>query len=157
LAAGEATPESGPEHAEATRVLRELGWLADVPVDLDALVAKTQDAFVAIQNPHELHTFLELLWERRPKVVVEIGTASGGHFYSLCQVADPTATMISIDFTGGDFGRSPSNVECKFYATFGGPRQRMEFIRQSSLRQDTLAKLTEILGGRQIDLLYLDG
>jgi cephalosporin hydroxylase len=157
LAAGEATPGSGPEHEQVTTVLRELGWLADAPVDLDAVVAKTQDVFPAVQNPNELRSFLELLAERRPKVVVEIGTASGGHLYSLCQVADPSALLVSIDFPGGDYGRSPSNTDCKLYATFGSPRQRLEFIRQSSMRQDTLTNLKKMLGDREVDLLYLDG
>jgi predicted O-methyltransferase YrrM len=72
-------------------------------------------------------------------------------------MADPAATLISIDFTGGDFGISPSNADCKLYATFGYPEQRLELIRQSSMRQDTLTMLKEMLGGREIDLLYLDG
>jgi predicted O-methyltransferase YrrM len=157
LATGAATPDSGPEHEKVTTVLRELGWLEDVPVDLDAVVAKSQEVFLAIQNPVELREFLELLYERRPKVVVEIGTASGGHFYCLSQVADPSALMISIDFVGGNFGRSTTNVETKLYATFGPPGQRFEFIRQSSAFHSTLTMLKEILGGQEIDLLYLDG
>ena len=157
LATGEATADSGPEHEQVTKALRELGWLADAPIDIDALVAKSQEVFMAIQNPSELRTFLELLAERRPKVVVEIGTASGGHFYCLSQVADPSAVMVSIDFPGGDYGFSPTNNECKLYATFGPPGQRFEFIRQSSLFHTTLPLLKEKLDGREIDLLYLDG
>jgi cephalosporin hydroxylase len=120
-------------------------------------VAKSQEVFIAIQNPNELWSFLELLSERRSKAIVEIGTASGGHFYCLSQVTDPSAVMISIDFPGGDYGFSPTNNECKLYATFGPPGQRFEFIRQSSLFHSTLTILKEKLGGREIDLLYLDG
>jgi predicted O-methyltransferase YrrM len=157
LATGEATPDSGPEHEQVTKALRKLGWLEDAPIDLDALVAKSQEVFMAIQNPNELRSFLEILIERRPKVIVEIGTASGGHFYCLCQVADPSALLVGIDFPGGEYGPSPTSADCKLYATFGPPGQRHEFIRQSSLRQHTLTTLKGMLGGREIDLLYLDG
>jgi len=157
LAADEAKPDSGPEHEQVTAVLRELGWLADEPIDVDALVLKTQEVFMAIQNPNELCSFLEILVERRPKVIVEIGTAAGGHFYCLCQAADPSAMLVSIDFPGGEYGPAPSKTDCNLYATFGFPGQRLEFIRQSSLRQYTLRTLEGILGDREIDLLYLDG
>jgi predicted O-methyltransferase YrrM len=157
LAAGEATPDSGPEHEQVTKALRELGWLQDLPLDLDALVAKSQKIFLAVQNPVELRSFLELLYERRPKVIVEIGTASGGHLYCLSQVADPSGMLVSVDFPGGNYGRSQTNIECKLYSTFGPPGQRIEFIRQSSLLRGTLTMLKETLGGREIELLYLDG
>ncbi len=157
LVAGEATSDSGPEHGLVTATLRELGWLRDAPIDLDALVAKSQDAFLAVQNPIELRSFLEIVSARRPKVVIEIGTASGGHFYCLSQVADPSALLVSIDFVGGNYGRSQTNTECKLYGTFGPPGQRFEFIRQSSLYRSTLMSLQEKLGDRKIDLLYLDG
>lgn len=157
LQTGEATPDTSPEHQKVTSVLRDLGWLQDLPVDIDAVVLKSQQVFMAVQNPNELRDFLTLLVERRPKAVVEIGTASGGHFYCLSQVADPSALMVSIDFTGGDYGRSQTNIECKLYATFGPPGQRFEFIRQSSHFLGTLETLKGLLGGQEIELLYLDG
>jgi predicted O-methyltransferase YrrM len=156
LATGEATPDSGPEHEQVMTVLRKLGWLQDVPIDLDAVVTKSQEVFIAIQNPNELRSFLELLSERRPKVIVEIGTGHGGHLYCLSQVADPSALLIGIDLPGSTY-HSPVESDCKLFATFGPPGQRFEFIRQSSLLHETLATLKEMLGGREIDLLYLDG
>jgi predicted O-methyltransferase YrrM len=134
-----------------------MGWLADEPVDLDALVVKTQEVYPAVQNPRELRPFLELVRERKPRTVVEIGTAAGGTFYCLSQVADPTALMISIDFLGGNYGGGQTNVECKLFATFGPPGQRFEFLRERSFLHSTLNHLRKVLDGREIDLLFIDG
>jgi predicted O-methyltransferase YrrM len=157
LITGEATPETSPEHARLADALREMGWLADVPLDLDALVAKTQEVYPAVQNPKELRRFLEVARERKPKTVVEIGTAAGGTFYCLSQVADPSALLVSIDFLGGAYGGGQTNVECKLFATFGPPGQRFEFVRDRSFLKSTLAGLRKILDGREIDLLFIDG
>jgi predicted O-methyltransferase YrrM len=157
LITGEATPESGPEHAQVAGVLREMGWLQDGPVDLDGLVAKAQDIYPAVQNPRELREFLTVALDRRPKVIVEIGTAAGGTFYCLSQVADPGALLVSIDFFGGAYGGGQTNIECKFFSTFGPPTQKFEFIRERSFLQSTLRDLKKILDGREIDLLFIDG
>jgi predicted O-methyltransferase YrrM len=157
LIQGEASPDGGPEREQATTVLRDLGWLRDEPADLDSLVAKAQDVFPAVQNPNELRAFLEAAAERRPKTVVEIGTAAGGTFYCLSQIADPSALLVSIDFLGGNYGGGQTNLECKLFATFGPPTQKFEFIRQRSFHHSTRENLRNLLGGREIDLLFIDG
>ncbi len=156
LIAGDATPESSPEHRRLTEALRAIGWLEDAAVDLDALIVKAQDVYPAVQNPRELHDFLEVALARRPRTVVEIGTASGGTLYCLSQIADPSALLISIDFFGGAYGGGQTNVECRFFSTFGPRTQRFEFIRSRSFLQSTLASLRKILDGREIDLLFID-
>lgn len=157
LMKGEATPDSSPEHERLTGALRDLGWLQEGPVDLDALVVKAQDIFPAVQNPNELRAFLEAAQERRPKTIVEIGTAAGGTFYCLSQIADPSALLVSIDFPGGLYGGGQTNVECKLFATFGAPTQTFEFIRDRSFHLSTFKNLRKILDGREIDLLFIDG
>jgi predicted O-methyltransferase YrrM len=157
LIQGEATPETGPEHAGIARALRELGWLAGAPVDLDDLVAKAQHIYPAVQNPRELREFLQVVRERRPKVVVEIGTAAGGTFYCLSQLADPEALLVSIDYPGGPYGGGQSNIECKLFSTFGPATQRFEFIRDRSFHWHTLENLKKVLDGREVDLLFIDG
>jgi predicted O-methyltransferase YrrM len=157
LMKGEAAPDSSPEQEGLTQALRDLGWLRDDPVDLEALVAKAQDIFPAVQNPVELRTFLEVVQERRPTTIVEIGTAAGGTFYCLSQLADPSAMLVSIDFPGGLYGGGQTNLECKLFATFGPPGQKFEFIRDRSFHLTTLKNLRKTLGGREIDLLFIDG
>ena len=45
-----------------------------------------------------------LLCQRKPKAVVEIGTKFGGTLAMWCAVADPEATIVSIDLPGGIHG-----------------------------------------------------
>jgi predicted O-methyltransferase YrrM len=157
LIAGEATPDAGDGHRQVAAALSDLGWCEDVPVDLDALILKAQDNFSAVQNPNELRAFLELVRERRPRTLLEIGTATGGTFYCLSQLADPSALLISMDFLGGNYGGGQTNVECKLFESFGPATQKFEFIRERSFLQSSLAKLRQILDGRALDLLFIDG
>lgn len=157
LIAGEATADTSPEHRKVSAVLADLGWCDDLPVDLDALIVKAQDCFSAVQNPNELRGFLELVRERRPKTVLEIGTATGGTFYCISQLADPSALLISMDFLGGNYGGGQTNAECKLFASFGPATQKFEFIRERSFHYSSLATLRKLLEGREIDLLFIDG
>src|SRR5579863_8288715 len=52
----------------------------------------------------ELAQMLAIVKERRPRTVVEIGTANSGTLYLLCYAADPEATIVSLDLPAGKFG-----------------------------------------------------
>jgi predicted O-methyltransferase YrrM len=93
----------------------------------------------------------------RPKVVVEIGTARGGTFYTLCQVADPEALLISIDLPGAPNCGGQTEMERRVFRTFAGPRQQVAFIPENSQFHTTREKLRDALGGKPIDLLFIDG
>src|SRR5581483_5159299 len=56
------------------------------------------------QNWSEIEPLLNTLYQRQPKVVVEIGTKFGGTLAMWCAVAHPEATIISIDLPGGIHG-----------------------------------------------------
>ncbi|MFD1905695.1 hypothetical protein ACFSQ7_19360 [Paenibacillus rhizoplanae] len=103
--------------------------------------------FPAIQNPYELREFLELVQKRKPKTVVEIGTAGGGVFYSLCQLADANARLISIDYPGGPYGGGQDEYEVQLYSGFGAPGQQLSFIRDRSFHHSTKQDLIRLLGG----------
>ncbi|MFD2411315.1 CmcI family methyltransferase [Paenibacillus rhizoplanae] len=120
-------------------------------------VPERMPLFPAIQNPYELREFLELVQKRKPKTVVEIGTAGGGVFYSLCQLADANARLISIDYPGGPYGGGQDEYEVQLYSGFGAPGQQLSFIRDRSFHHSTKQDLIRLLGDRQIDLLFIDG
>ena len=67
-----------------------------------------------LQIREEIDQLLRIISILRPKTLVEIGTCNGGTLFLFCQVADPTATIVSIDLPGGPFrggirlGRYPS-------------------------------------------------
>ena len=155
LMAGRTT---GPQHEPVIEKIRQLGWCDDdQPVDLDELVKRTQDYFLAIQNDDELLRFLERVRDLRPRVVVEIGTARGGMLFCFSQLAARDAVLVSIDLPGAPNCGGQTEVERQVFATFGPLTQRFHFIPDDSHLAASRARLVEILAGRQVDLLFIDG
>jgi predicted O-methyltransferase YrrM len=142
-------------HPSLVEDLVSRGWCDDAEVDLDSLVDRTKE-FVAIQNRYELRQFLELVNASKPRTLLEIGTARGGTLYSLSQVADPSATLISIDLPGAGNG-AQTERERELFATFGPATQAFHFISGDSHDAGTLQEVERILSGRGLDLLFIDG
>jgi predicted O-methyltransferase YrrM len=111
----------------------------------------------AYQKETELAPLIDLVRRDRPKVVVEIGTAAGGTFYAWCRVAAHDAILVSIDLPGGDFGGGYTVEDVVRFRTYGRRRQSLHFLREDSHEESTRAQLQEILGGRPIDFLMIDG
>lgn len=150
------TPSS--RHAPVVQRIEQLGWCDDdLPVDLDELVKRTQDYFLAIQNAWELRAFLEIVQQMRPRTVVEIGTARGGMLYCFSQLAAPDATLVSIDLPGAPNCGGQTEAEREVFATFGPPTQNFHFIPEDSQLYTSFEKLVTILDGRKVDLLFIDG
>jgi cephalosporin hydroxylase len=87
--------------------------------------------------------------------VVEIGTDRGGTLYTWCQLAEPDATIVSIDLPGGSFGRGVSDRTA--LAKYARPGQTLRFLAGDSHDPAMRDQLGEALGGRKIDLLMIDG
>jgi hypothetical protein len=148
----------GPEHEALISNIRQLGWCDDhLPVDLDELVQRTQDCFLAIQNDYELRAFLERVRDLQPRVVVEIGTARGGMLYCFSQLAARDATLVSIDLPGAPNCGGQTATEREVFATFGPTTQSFHFIPDDSHLPSSKQRLEDILAGRKIDLLFIDG
>jgi cephalosporin hydroxylase len=111
----------------------------------------------ALQKLRELAPLIALLRRRAPRVVVEIGTARGGTFYAWCQVAAPTALLVSIDLPDGPFGGERAATDSSALRRYGQPGQQLQFIRGDSHDLATRTRLLEILGGKEIDFLMIDG
>ena len=145
-----------PRHEPLARQVEKLGWATTDPIDLDALVEQVMDTFIAIQNRIEVRQFFELVEARRPRVVVEIGTARGGMLYGMSQLAAPDAVLVSIDLPGAPNCGGQTAVERELFATFGPSSQEFHFIPHNSLYWTTREKLRAALGERKIDLLFID-
>jgi hypothetical protein len=63
---------------DLAETLAARGWCEAAAPQLDQLLEKAFTVFPAIQNPRELRIFLKEVAARRPRTVVEIGTAAGG-------------------------------------------------------------------------------
>ena len=111
----------------------------------------------AMQKPSEITAFYELVAPMKLKTVVEIGTASGGVFWGLCQLAASDAKVVSIDLPGGPFGGGYTAEEERKFHLFGKKGQQLFFLKMDSHRKETLSKLREIIGRAKIDLLVIDG
>ncbi len=109
------------------------------------------------QHWEEIEPLLKLLNERKPKVVVEIGTKFGGTLAMWCAVAHPEATIISIDLPGGVHGGGYAYWRTWVYRRFAQPGQKLFLLRADSHQQSTLEKMKSLLPGGKIDFLFTDG
>lgn len=111
----------------------------------------------ALQKIGELSALISLLKRRRLKVLVEIGTAHGGTLYTWCRIANTTALIICIDMPHGPFGGGFTLKEMGKFKTYARKKQRVKFLRKDSRILSTKKALIKLLGGQQIDFLFIDG
>ena len=133
-------------------------WLArsrkGVPALVDLVCA--EHFLSAVQVPTELAALGEILAALRPESALEIGTARGGTLIFLCRLADPRATIISVDLPGGEEAgyRRFQHSLCKSFAQRG---QRVHLLLGDSHSSDTLGKIKAALKGQTLSYLFIDG
>lgn len=110
-----------------------------------------------MQAKVEIAALCQTVRELNPSVVVEIGTCFGGTLYLWGQMANPAATIVSMDLPGGKYGGGYAVAREKFYKLFAQKNQTMKLLRGNSHEEAMKAKLIEALGGREIDFLFIDG
>ena len=109
------------------------------------------------QIPEEIPQLLQILEERKPKTILEIGTANGGTLFLFSRIASDDATLISIDLPRGRFGEGYPIWKIPLYKSFARKNQKIHLIREDSHDQETLEKVKNILNGKKIDFLFIDG
>ncbi len=109
------------------------------------------------QYPEELVQLAKEIEIRRPRTVVEIGTASGGTLFLACCLATDDALLVSLDLPDGEFGGGFPNWKGPLYKEFARGHQTVEIIRGNSHSQEVEAQLQNVIGNRKIDYLFLDG
>ncbi len=110
-----------------------------------------------LQIKEELIDFLKLVKGYNPKIVLEIGSSMGGTFFLLSRVADGEGTLISIDLPCGYWGGGYPDWKIPLFRLFASKKQNVYLMKNNSHEPDTLKALKEILNGRKIDLLFIDG
>lgn len=118
-------------------------------------VARGAVVYGAIQKERELTEALN--YARDKKVIVEIGSAAGGTVWAWCQVAADDATIISIDLPDGIGGGHLSDLAQQRAEAFKKGNQTVHMIRGDSHNERTKQRLLQILDGRKIDFLFIDG
>ncbi len=109
------------------------------------------------QVKSEIVKLCGLVAKHRPRVILEIGTANGGSLFLFTKLAAKDAIIISIDLPAGKFGGGYPLYRAEFYKTFCSTGQQMHLLRANSHDKITLEKVKEILAGRKIDFLFIDG
>lgn len=131
------------------------------PADVEASVAFVTDRFGGairpIQNRWEITELARRVAARKPRTVLEIGTARGGTLFLLCQGAADDATIISLDLpfarNGGGFPRWKE----KTYRRFARPGQTLVLLRGDSHAPESRDRVVAALGGRPLDFIMIDG
>lgn len=116
--------------------------------DLDAYIRLAHASwFSPIQIHREIRGLLDLFAGGKPKDVLEIGTSKGGSLYLFTKVADPWATLVTVDL---------KIMNKKLLQSFTRKQQRIELIEANSTVHGTIDRIREIFP-QGVDLLFLDG
>jgi predicted O-methyltransferase YrrM len=105
----------------------------------------------------EIIELATLVHQRKPRVVVEIGTANGGTLCIWCALAEPQAVIVSIDLPGGVHGGGYPRWKSLIYRRFAQPNQSLHLLRVDSHLPATQDQLKSILPPQGIDFLFIDG
>jgi predicted O-methyltransferase YrrM len=144
----------------ASRALKVAAGPARTPEDFVNLTATFKSCGISIrpwQLRPEIQALLATVRLHPPHVVVEIGTATGGTLFLLTRVAADDALLVSIDLPGAMFGGGYARWRSPLYRSFARANQRIELLRANSHHQSTVERLRQVLAGKPIDLLFIDG
>lgn len=106
------------------------------------------------QVPSELHRLAEIIGELCPERALEIGTCRGGTLCLLSRLASSSASIVSVDLPGGEFGGGYARIRSPLYQSFGKYFQRIRLIRGSSHSQEIL---DEVSKEKPLDYIFIDG
>jgi predicted O-methyltransferase YrrM len=144
----------------AGRALRKLAAATGSMTELVDLAFRFEDGGITIspmQIRSEIAAFLNFLEARRPERVLEIGTARGGTFFLLSRAAAEDAQLITIDLPNGPFRPDSHPGRPALVRSLGRAGQKIHVLRGDSQRVATLQRVKELLGGKMLDLLFIDG
>ena len=144
----------------AARRLHELAADASTVDELLDLVFDFDVAGITVRPGQVRWEFTQLLnhvQELRPRRVLEIGTANGGSLLPITRLAAPDAHIISVDLHHGEFGGGYPAWRIPLYKAFARSSQRLDLIRGDSHDHQTFERVRSLLGGAQLDLLFIDG
>lgn len=123
----------------------------------DFLFSDDAKAIEAWQIPEEFRALARLVERRRPRTVLEIGTADGGTLFAHARLADEQALIVSLDLPYGPFGGGYPSWRIPLYQSFARPAQKLVLLRTDSHAPSTAATLETLFAGRQIDYAFIDG
>jgi len=153
----------------ASAVLIRIGFqrlkknIQSLPINLfaleveDFLFSKKAELITPWQFREELSQLLKFFSWKKPKYVLEIGTANGGTLFAHCRLAPEDAVIISIDLPSGKFGGGYPAWKLPIYKSFAKSEQNLFLLRADSHNAATFEEVKKILNGNKLDYLFIDG
>ena len=111
------------------------------------------------QKEKEILEFSKLIYNTKPKKILEIGTAHGGTFFLFSRICSKNSTIFSIDLpimrnAGGMTFPPPPKI---FLKAFKLDNQEMVIIRRDSQSSSTINQVKKKLKEEKLDVLFIDG
>ncbi len=103
-----------------------------------------------IQLKEEILELIKIVKKKNPDTFLEIGIAEGGTLLFFSRFAAQNATIIGIDFPG-------AAEKIQLYRSFAKPEQKFHLIFADSHNAGTLKNVKNILKGRCVDFIFIDG
>jgi len=113
--------------------------------------------FNTSQIKEEIIALAKAIQKNPPKIILEIGTATGGTLFMFARTATIDAKIISIDLPLGRYGAGYFKYRIPLLRAFATAQQKIHLIRRDSHQTETIKMLEELLQGRKIDFLFIDG
>jgi predicted O-methyltransferase YrrM len=110
-----------------------------------------------LQVREEIEELVTELAPRKPRTVMEIGTARGGTLFLFSRVASDDAKLISLDLPGGKYGGGYPAPKAHLYRSFARGSQEIHLLRADSHEESTRETVARIVGEGRIDFLFIDG
>lgn len=110
-----------------------------------------------LQIPSEIARALEVVESLQPRIVLEIGTARGGNFFLLSRAAAKDSYLISLDLPQGRWGGGYAAWKTWLFRRLLQNGQKADFVRRNSHSRESLEQVRKLLGGRKVDVLFIDG
>lgn len=113
--------------------------------------------FGAMQKPEEFTPLYDMVEQREPKVIVEIGFGKGGTAWAWSKLSS-VDKLVVIDLPAGPFGGSSSaEIQAKIQFIANNTQAKVSYVAGHSQNSECLAALKEILAGDEVDFLWIDG
>lgn len=125
---------------------------SDYKLNTQQIVDIAFSTFNIVQDREEITWMAEKVKELRPEVIVEIGTERGGSMFVWDSVGQHPGLRISIDMCDMSTKQFREHAFKKV-----GTIDNINFIEGNSHSDEVYNKLIELLCGRKIDYLFIDG